>query len=188
MSDIKNLHQAVAYLALISFNNGVDHLLQDWGVPGFEGSSCQHFTDMQPTNRRPNTRSKHQIPNIKDQTPKVNTCCRIPTFFSPTRWPHSSHLWTRHTAEEGTEFQLNIWCPTNGNKHSNIWTFEVLPTASRLEQCEALRRNRSLLGRGRQSCSCGCWGQSWDAFQSRTLELPDIWITIHVWKHGTITV
>ena len=29
MSDIKNLHQAVAYLALISFNNGVDHLLQD---------------------------------------------------------------------------------------------------------------------------------------------------------------
>ena len=51
MSKAQNLHKAVVYLAFISSNNGVDHLFQDWGVPGDGGFGVGNLLlfDMQTT-------------------------------------------------------------------------------------------------------------------------------------------
>ena len=130
MSDIKNLHQAVAYLALISFNNGVDHLLQDWGVPGFEGSSCQTFTVLLTCNQ----------PKTKFQTPKVNSkyLPSDPNLFFPhplaTQFSslNSTHGWggNRVWVERLRSHQWQAdWLLASFyllNKHSNIQTFEHL--------------------------------------------------------------
>ena len=74
MSDTQDLHKAVVYLALISSNNRVDHLFQDWGVPGFEVVKLCN---------QPNTKCKYQIPKVNTKYQKQIPAVWSKLVFSP---------------------------------------------------------------------------------------------------------